>query len=138
LPPIEIETEFIDLRAFAGGDPGEHYLFPCRGSGILPHVGNVGYLDERPSRKDWLLIGCARSREIYRWIYGAEPRNVDICPRRQMSPSTLPTLIKCCLLEHGVHSDGPIAAVPWGANIDEVRQGLDILMRANEAAWPAG
>ena len=38
------------------------------------------------------------------------------------------TLTKCCLLERGLEVDGDTAVVPWGANLDEVREGLRKLL----------
>ena len=40
------------------------------------------------------------------------------------------TLTKCCLIERGLEVDGDTAVVPWGTNLDEIREGL----RAHAAA----
>ena len=42
----------------------------------------TAYLDERPERRDWTLIGCERSQQIHEWFYGERATQVDICPRK--------------------------------------------------------
>jgi len=151
LPPIELRPEVVDLVALAERVPAPRYLFPCRGSGAAPPAAEVSYLDQRPAREDWVLVGCARSRQFHRWFYGdTEPPNVDICPRLLAAstapsrgpgggtagggPAGGPTLTKCCLLEEGVLLDGDTVVVPWGASLDEVREGLRQVARMAEAA----
>ncbi len=34
------------------------------------------------------------------------------------------TLTKCCLIERGLQVDGDMVVVPWGTNLDEIREGL--------------
>ena len=96
--------------------------------------GEVSFLDTRPAqRRDWLLVGCERSMQFHRHFYGDEPPQVDICPRQRKiagassalgaMPAVL-TLTKCCLLERGVEFEAGSAVVPWGSNLDEVRQAL--------------
>ncbi|HEV7863850.1 MAG TPA: GAF domain-containing sensor histidine kinase [Acidimicrobiia bacterium] len=130
LPPIDLVLDAVDIGDLAAAHPAERYLVPCRGSGV--DVGAaVDYLDTRPAtRRDWLLIGCERSLQFHRHFYGDEPERVDICPRRRVSEDggapTL-TLTKCCLLERGIEVDGTTAVVPWGSNLDEIRQALRLL-----------
>ncbi|MBI2238915.1 MAG: hypothetical protein HYU54_10390, partial [Actinobacteria bacterium] len=113
LPPVDLRPEVIDLLALARSRPARHYLFPCRGSGAAPPGAEVAYLDERPPRSDgWVLVGCDRARQIYRHFYGEEPAYVEMCPRELVGPSPIPTLTKCCLLEHGVERDGLTVTVP--------------------------
>jgi len=61
LVPIVLEPEIFDLVELAAEHPADRYLFPCRGSGIAPEGKEVFYLDERPPRADWVLVGCERS-----------------------------------------------------------------------------
>ncbi|MGH9125305.1 MAG: DUF7714 family protein [Acidimicrobiales bacterium] len=122
---------------------------------------DVAFLDERPPRRDWTLLGCARSRELHRWFYGDLPACVDICPRRLAARSGRPaarspdptapapatsavSLTKCCLLEDRIEHDGTTVVVPWGASLDQVRQGLQTAVdlalvqgpeRTSEPAW---
>jgi signal transduction histidine kinase len=130
LPPIDLVLDAVDIGDLAAAHPAERYLVPCRGSGV--DVGAaVDYLDTRPAtRRDWLLIGCERSLQFHRHFYGDEPERVDICPRRRTAEDggapTL-TLTKCCLLERGIEVDGTTAVVPWGSNLDEIRQALRLL-----------
>ncbi|WP_020660449.1 DUF7714 family protein [Amycolatopsis benzoatilytica] len=125
LPPIDLVADTVDIGELANDNPASCYLLPCRGSGAqLPKP--VEFLDTRPKdRRDWLLIGCERSVQFHRRFYGDEPSRVDICPRRRADVDQgRPTLTKCCLLERGVDYDRNTAVVPWGANLDEVREAL--------------
>ena len=86
--------------------PSDRYLFPCRGSGAESPGATVDYLDTRPPRGDWVLVGCARSREIHEHFYGDEPPHVEMCPRELVGSVAGPTLTKCCLLEDRIERDG--------------------------------
>jgi hypothetical protein len=95
----------------------------------------VSYLDEIPPRADWTLVGCARSRAIHAWFYDGEAPAVDICPRNlarsAAAERTGPVLTKCCLLEDKILAEDGLVVVPWGASLDQVREGL---ARAVQAA----
>jgi hypothetical protein len=128
LPPLRLVPEQLEVRRLAATAHDEHYLLPCQGAGIdLP--GTVDYLDQRPARADWTLVGCERSRQLHRWFYGDEPdRQVELCPDRLTpdAPGT-PTLLRCCLLERGIRLEGRRAVVPWGTNLSEVQSALRAL-----------
>jgi hypothetical protein len=124
LPPVQLDVELVDVRRLADDARPSSVLFPCRASGLVAGDAPVAYLDQRPPRVDWLLVGCARSRQIHRWIYGDDPPAVDTCPRERLGDPVGPTLIRCCLIEQGIERDGATVVVPWGANLDEVRRGL--------------
>ena len=128
LPPVRFVPELIEVHALAKHTPGSHYLLPCQGAGVdLP--GTVDYLDQRPARADWTLVGCERSRQLHRWFYGDEPeRQVELCPDRlTLTGAGTRTLLRCCLLERGLRIDGQRAVVPWGANLTEVQAALRAL-----------
>lgn len=133
LPPIVLEPEIFDLVELAAAQPAERYLYPCRGSGIAPEGTEVFYLDERPPRHDWVLVGCERSRQIHRHFYGDEPPDIEICPRELVTPGPEPILTKCCNLEEGVVQDATMTIVPWGATLGEVHAGLCRLVSAYES-----
>jgi hypothetical protein len=124
LPPVRLDVELLDVRRLAVDADAPSVLFPCRASGLVAGDTPVAYLDQRPPRADWVLVGCARSRQIHRWIYGDEPPAVDTCPRERLGDAAGPTLTRCCLIEQGIERDGATVVVPWGANLDEVRRGL--------------
>jgi hypothetical protein len=137
LPPIELLPALTDLTELAGRRPAKRYLLPCRGSGIRVDGAEVRFLDERPAKEPWVLVGCARSRELHRWFYGEDAEAVDMCPRRLAEPlDTTPVLTKCCLLEEHVERDGPRVTVPWGASLQLVREGLARIAATAEPAWP--
>jgi hypothetical protein len=134
LPPVQLVLDAVDVHDLAAAHPAPQYLLPCRGSGT--DLGApVAFLDTRPAdRGDWTLIGCERSLQFHRHFYGDEPPRVELCPRRRMDaggaprPAATPergaTLTKCCLIERGLEVDGDLAVVPWGTNLDEIREGL--------------
>lgn len=127
LPPVKLVLDAVDVRDLAARHSAPHYLFPCRGSGIV--MGStVSFLDTRPPYDDgWLLIGCERSQQFHEHFYSSRPRQVDLCPRARADGHEAPVLTKCCLLERGIEARGHAAVVPWGANLDEVRMALRML-----------
>ncbi|HEX9716561.1 MAG TPA: hypothetical protein VGA93_01315 [Actinomycetota bacterium] len=135
LPPVELRPEVVDILELAKHRPSHSYLFPCRGSGAAPPGAEVAYLDERPPRADWVLVGCERSRQIHRHVYGDEPPSVELCPRELAGPADEFTLTKCCLLEDRIEQDDRTVVVPWGASLAEVREGLGLLLSVAEPAW---
>jgi hypothetical protein len=135
LPPIQIQAEIIDLLKLVHERPADRYLFPCRGSGAAPPGTEVSYLDERPPRTDWVLVGCARSREIHRHFYGDDAPCIEMCPRELAGDVDGPTLTKCCLLEDRVEREGALVVVPWGASLAEVKEGLGAVVAAAEPTW---
>jgi hypothetical protein len=126
LPPITLVLDAVDVHDLAAANPAEEYLLPCRGSGT--DLGApVAFLDTRPAeRGDWTLIGCERSLQFHQHFYGDEPTRVDLCPRKRAEAdgSDVLTLTKCCLIERGFEVGPTRAVVPWGTNLDEVRDGL--------------
>lgn len=138
LPPLAIRPDVIDIVELARQHPAGQYLFPCRGSGAAPPGATVAYLDERPQRQDWVLVGCERSREIYRHAYGADVPFVQMCPREILvargGPDE-PVLTKCCRLEEDIERAGLMVVVPWGATLRHVREGLRLLAEAVAPSW---
>jgi hypothetical protein len=155
LPPVELVPELTDLTALAASSPAAHYLFPCRagaeagdaetGAAGTTDAGTggaaVSYLDEIPPRADWTLVGCARSRAIHEWFYDGEAPAVDICPRNLARPAAAdragPVLTKCCLLEDKILVEDGLVIVPWGASLDQVREGLARAVETASAARSA-
>ena len=150
LPPVELVPDLVDLADLAASRPSGHYLFPCRagGSGTDglaagepgaegPGAG-VSYLDEIPARRPWTLVGCARSRAIHEFFYAGEVEMVDMCPRslagRRLAGRPGPVVTKCCLLEDRVSADGDCVVVPWGASFAQVKEGLQLALRADTLA----
>jgi hypothetical protein len=124
LPPIRLELERIEVVDLARRVQPEAYLVPCRSGGLDDLPAPVSFLDERPERQNWTLIGCERSLQFHRHFYGDEPPRVEMCPRKIAGARTESTLLKCCLLEYHIEQDGPIAVVPWGADLAMVESAL--------------
>ncbi|MCH9649630.1 MAG: hypothetical protein K0U98_15430 [Deltaproteobacteria bacterium] len=114
LPAVELSVETLDLRQLvsAAGVEGP-LLIPCRASG-LSFEAETHYLDERPERRPWTLVGCERSRQIHHHMYGDEPSCIETCPLQRAPVTGERQLIKCCLLQDQVEVKGNRAVVPWG------------------------
>jgi hypothetical protein len=132
LPPVRLMLDAVRVEDLAAAHPSADYLLPCRGSGARLGGATVAFLDTRPAhRADWLMIGCERSMQFHRHFYGDEPPRVDLCPRARVADGPeagIRTLTKCCLIERGLDVDEHGAVVPWGANLDEVREALRKLL----------
>jgi len=132
LPPVELVADVIDIADLAETHRTDSYLLPCRGSGLVLGA-DTAYLDERPPNADWVLVGCARSREIHHWFYHRDAPSVEMCPRllAATDPAAMgtPTLTRCCQLEEERydHTAG-FAVVPWGASISLIRTALSDLI----------
>jgi hypothetical protein len=127
LPPIRLELERIDLNDLAAGERPPAFLVPCRSGGLDRLAAPVRYLDERPEREPWTMIGCERSLQFHRHYYGDEPPRIELCPRKLAGIRAEPTLLKCCLLEFHTETEGRVAAVPWGADLKMVEAALRAL-----------
>jgi len=139
LPPILLRPHLIDSRVLVSEEQPDKgvVLVPCRGGAVDLDGVDVRYLDERPEREDWSLLGCQRSQQIHRWFYGGPAESViDFCPRRFLSDETpgKPRLTRCCLREEGIEVEGSTVVVPWGASLAEVADGLARLA-TKDAVW---
>jgi len=137
LAPIVVGVQATDLGNLASEMPSPVYLLPCRGSDATVPGATVRYLDERPPREDWVLLGCDRSRQIHEWFYGDIPPGIDMCPRRASIPEGTTALAKCCMLESSIEVDDDRVVVPWGASMAQVREALTLLAHAGEPEWSA-
>jgi hypothetical protein len=135
LPPMELVPDVVEFDQLAQGNIATSYLLPCRGGGVSIEGATVRYLDERPGREDWLLLGCERSEQIHESFYGERAPQVDICPRKRPGRGGA-TLAKCCLLEthNEVEADRTVV-VPWGASLALIADALATLARQWEPTW---
>ena len=134
LPPFELAPELLELGTLARTRPAGTYLLPCRGGGVEVGGASTTYLDERPERRDWVLVGCERSQQIHEWFYGERAPQVDICPRRgAVAPA--PLLTRCCLLEQDIEVEDGRVVVPWGASLGQVAEALRVIARTWEPTW---
>jgi hypothetical protein len=134
LPPMELVPEVMDLTEQAELASGTGVLLPCRGGGVSVEGSTVDYLDERPTRRPWTLIGCERSQQIHEWFYGERAPQIDICPRKRHGGSGA-ILAKCCLLETHIETDDKQVVVPWGASLAQIAEGLSALADEWEPTW---
>jgi hypothetical protein len=134
LPPIELVPDVVELGDLARSRTSESYLLPCRGGGVAVEGATTDYLDERPERHEWTLIGCERSQQIHEWFYGEQAPQVDICPRKRRGGSGA-ILAKCCLLEAEIEVDDGCVVVPWGASLTQISEALQSLVDRWEPTW---
>lgn len=130
LPGILPLPQVVELGDLVPDGASGDYLLPCRGGGMQVPGTTVHYLDEVPPRRDWTLLGCARSQQIHTALYDEPVRQVDTCPRTlarsvDLGPREV-LLTKCCLLEEHVEVDGRTVVVPWGASFAHLREALDV------------
>ena len=116
LVPMVAHLDAVTFDELAKQAPSGEYLLP-------------------PTRSDWTLLGCDRSLEIHEWFYGDRPPNVSMCPRKRPDDLSGPSLVKCCLIESAIDVEGGRVVVPWGASLDQVREGLRELARYWEPTW---
>jgi hypothetical protein len=135
LPPMLPVAEVVTFGELAAEAPSERYLLPCNGAGVEIPGAEMAYLDQRPSRQDWTLLGCERSRGIHEWFYGERPPAVEMCPRERPHDASTAMLTKCCLLEESNARDGRRLVVPWGASLAQVRSALEDLAAEWVPAW---
>lgn len=102
-------------------------LFPC-GVSQLKALVSAFYLDERPSRQDWVLVGCERSRQIHRHVYGDEPPRIELCPKKLFATGDAPALMRCCMVEGSFELRGKVAVVPWGADLSVIEGAIRALL----------
>jgi len=102
-------------------------LFPC-GISQLKAMATAYYLDERPSRQDWVLVGCERSRQVHRHIYGDEPPRIELCPKRLFAADGALALMRCCMVEKTFKLSGYVAIVPWGVELSLIEDALRALL----------
>ncbi|MGZ4611057.1 MAG: DUF7714 family protein [Actinomycetes bacterium] len=129
LPAVLPLPHVVELAGLLPAAPSGHYLLQCRGGGMDVPGASVSYLDEVPPRQDWTLLGCARSRAIHDFFYEGPVPQIDTCPRAlaqdlEVAPGEV-VLIKCCLLEEHIESEGQTVVVPWGASFRHLREGLE-------------
>lgn len=124
-----VEVDLNDLARTAGRD----VMYPCRASGLKAE-GRTLYLDETPGLgkeelKSVTLVGCSLSGRIFKAVYGAEPRLVNMCPQDLLRSRGVkgPALVKCCKVKEGFELKGEMAVVPWGARSSEVSAALKAL-----------
>jgi len=135
LPPIELVPDIVELDDLARSQRSASYLLPCRGGGVSVDGATTDYLDERPERRSWTLIGCERSQQIHEAFYGERAEQVDICPRNRTVGEGA-VLAKCCLLESGIEvDDAGVVVVPWGASLGQISEALTTLAERREPAW---
>lgn len=140
LPPIVLTLDSVDsLELLDEENSGaDCVLMPCRTTGAVFGDADVAFLDQRPERADWTVLGCDRTRQIHRWFYGDEAPSVDTCPKRFLSPgrdAAGVTLTRCCLLQEGMEQHGRTVVIPWGSTLAEVRAGIESIVESEEFRW---
>jgi hypothetical protein len=135
LPPILPVADVVTFAELAGRASASRYLLPCGGSGVAVAGAATAYLDQRPPREPWTLLGCARSRDIHEWFYGEQPPSVEMCPRLRPHDAGTAVLTKCCLLEDRIERDEGRVVVPWGATLQQVGDALREVAKTWEPEW---
>ena len=132
-PAIVLNPRIQSIPAMVPQLPDKPILFPCGISQLKAKV-SAAYLDERPDRQDWILVGCERSREIHRHIYGDEPPRIELCPKKLFVAGSAPALMRCCMVKGSFELRGKVAVVPWGADLAVVEEAIRALLNGHVQA----
>jgi hypothetical protein len=126
-PAIVLKAHIQSIPALARDVVAKPLLFPC-GISQLKRTTTAFYLDERPSRQDWVLVGCARSQQIHRHFYGDDCSRIELCPKHLFDARGGLALMRCCMVEKRVELSGRVAFVPWGAELSLIEDALRALL----------
>jgi hypothetical protein len=141
LPPIGLvpdETSSLDMLRSSTSANSPSVLLPCRTAGVELPNADVAYLDQRPVRQDWMLLGCQRSADIHEAFYGDRPPRIDTCPRQFITAERRnagPLITRCCLLQQGMEQQNRAVLVPWGSSLHEVREAIETVIEAEGFTW---
>jgi hypothetical protein len=131
-PAVVLDPRIQSIPELARNLGDRPILFPC-GVSQLKGIAKAFYLDERPGRQDWVLVGCERSRRIHRHFYGDDPRRIELCPKRLFAGDGSLALMRCCMVENGFEISGRVAVVPWGAELSLIEDALQALVDCGES-----
>lgn len=123
---IEIEEDLLNLDDLIPKIGTEEIVLPCKGE--IGTERKVLYLSRAPEVGDATLIGCEYSKKVANALYGRELPFVQICPKRIVTDTNVPTIVKCCELQEGFEIEGKVAIVPWGARMNDIVQALGRLL----------
>lgn len=126
-PAIVLNPRIQSIPEMVPDLHGKPILFPC-GISQLKAMVSAAYLDERPNRQDWVLVGCERSRQIHRHLYGDDPPRIELCPKKLFVADDSPTLMRCCMVTGSFELRGKVAVVPWGADLSVVEDAIRALL----------
>ena len=126
-PPIVLNPHIQSIPELVQNLGDTPILLPC-GISQLKGTANTYYLDERPVRQDWVLVGCERSRKIHRHFYENDPPVIELCPKKLFSGGDSLALMRCCMVEEGFEISGRVAIVPWGAELFLIEEAIQALI----------
>ncbi|MFQ5909817.1 MAG: hypothetical protein ACE5IJ_03745 [Thermoplasmata archaeon] len=124
--PAVIDEDILDLSDLAKDVTTEEVLLPCEGR--ITSEKRVLHLSRSPEVKDATLLGCELSKQVAKELYGRDLPFIQMCPKRLVGQSEVPTIVKCCELQSGFEITGNVAVVPWGAREEDVVQALKCLL----------
>lgn len=127
--PVRIVEEIIDIRELAKKVKTKEIVFACEAGGLKIPKKKSLYIDRNPSIKNATIVGCDLTKRVAKHLYGKDLLFIDMCPRKLVTESRIPTLVKCCELQTtGFTKDGKLAMVPWGAKVTDVVGAMKYLL----------
>jgi len=132
LPAIVLNPRIQSISDLVPNLNDKPILFPC-GVSQLKGIAKAFYLDERPHRQDWVLVGCERSRRIHQHFYGDDPPRIELCPKKLFVEHASLALMRCCMVEEGFEISDGVAVVPWGAELTLIEEALQALLGCGKA-----
>jgi hypothetical protein len=133
--PVEVLPDITDLRRLAEVSEADSVIFPCSASEITP--GTVGrkvfFLDELSAPPEQaVLVGCNLSLKIFKELFNCTPEFIQMCPAERTSEDLFIT--KCCELKEGFEVVDGGVVVPWGAEVKDVLEALEVLFELCETS----
>ena len=125
-PAVVLNPHIQSIPEMVGHLDDKPILFPC-GISQLKAMSRAFYLDERPKRQDWVLVGCERSRQIHCHIYGDDAPCIELCPKKLFATDGL-GLMRCCMVEKSFSLVDNVAIVPWGAELSLIEDAIRALL----------
>jgi len=133
-PAVVLNPHIQSIPALVRDRGNRAILFPC-GVSQLKTLGEAFYLDERPARRDWVLVGCERSRQVHHHVYGDDPLRIELCPKVLFAVNAGLVLMRCCMVEKSFELCGGVAIVPWGADLPLVEDAIRALLDLRPPTW---
>jgi len=81
-----------------------------------------------PKRQDWVLVGCERSRQVHRHVYGDDSPCIELCPKELFAFDGARALMRSCMVEGSFELCGNVAILPWGAELTLIEEAIRTLL----------
>ena len=114
LPPMLLEPELVELDSLVADRTASCC---CRAAAQASDSGTGRSTTSTsvPPTRDWVLLGCARSRQLHQWFYGRGAPGPDTCPRTLAARRRARCSPSAACSRTASRSTGDVARRPAGA-----------------------